>query len=550
MFSRFTGTRLSLVSVFSASLSVVFLLFLILSWLTFSRLLNFESILVNISEQALPKIVSSSQLYGEAARLLEFADLFSDSTSEVGERRAEQKLTAQVNVIKAFSNSYFNNEFFETQLEIINIELIEFSELIKERLTTQKKLMLREQQSSQLFAQAFSLSNGTNENIAKQQAEQVNWLSQLSQAMVMMNRALISGRLQEVRGLFSALEEKLDAIQITNIKSHNAEQKQQVIRDLNRLLFEANGLEALSVGLLRLNGREIGRKNFLHHLIDDYTRLLEHSAKEIEADIFAQTSATVAAVKQQRLIIGSVIVLTLIVLFIIIMIMQRRVLTRLRQISNMVHSKTLGKNEAVLLSGNDEISDLADAFTIFANTIEIQKQKLEHMSMSDGLTGIANRRALDMRLLHDIELSIRHKSDVAVLLMDIDNFKAYNDNYGHSAGDECLKHVCQVVCQVLRRDSDFVARYGGEEFVCIMPHTDINGAKDIAHKIIQTLTDVNLPHQFSPTKPYVTMSIGIAVSNAKQVLMPDTILNHADTALYAAKKAGKNRFEEYSAPAL
>jgi diguanylate cyclase (GGDEF)-like protein len=170
--------------------------------------------------------------------------------------------------------------------------------------------------------------------------------------------------------------------------------------------------------------------------------------------------------------------------------------------------------------------------------------------MSDGLTGIANRRALDIRLEHDINLSVRQRATVAVLLMDIDCFKLYNDNYGHSAGDQCLKKVSKIICNSLHRDSDFVARYGGEEFVCVLPDTDTQGAQGVASNIIKKMQDAALPHQYSNVTDYVTMSIGIATSQPSEVLTPETILKRADTALYVAKGSGKNSFSLYSAVTL
>jgi diguanylate cyclase (GGDEF)-like protein len=166
--------------------------------------------------------------------------------------------------------------------------------------------------------------------------------------------------------------------------------------------------------------------------------------------------------------------------------------------------------------------------------------------MSDGLTGIANRRALDIRLKHDIELSVRQKSNVALLLMDIDCFKQYNDNYGHSAGDQCLQDVAKFICESRQRDSDFVARYGGEEFACMLPNTDSKGAQEIAIHIIEELKKNALPHKYSNVADYITMSIGIATSHPNHLLTSEDIIRQADTALYAAKKAGKNTYRLYS----
>jgi diguanylate cyclase (GGDEF)-like protein len=122
----------------------------------------------------------------------------------------------------------------------------------------------------------------------------------------------------------------------------------------------------------------------------------------------------------------------------------------------------------------------------------------------------------------------------------------YNDNYGHSAGDQCLKDISQLICDSLHRDSDFVARYGGEEFVCVLPNTDSKGAKEIATRIIERFKHVALPHRYSNVADYVTSSIGITTSQANHLLTQETIIKQADTALHVAKNTGKNTYSEYS----
>jgi len=211
-------------------------------------------------------------------------------------------------------------------------------------------------------------------------------------------------------------------------------------------------------------------------------------------------------------------------------------------LNNLVKNRISGKESHAVLEGNDEITDLATNFSVFAQTIEDQRLKLEHMTLTDSLTQIANRRALDIRLHHDIELSVRKKSHVAVLLMDIDCFKLYNDNYGHAFGDECLKRIAKLLKGTLKRASDFVARYGGEEFVCVLPDTSKEGAEEMAELILKAIRSAKLEHRFSKVTNIVTLSIGIAVSGPEHILLPEKLLSRADKALYRAKNMGKNRY--------
>lgn len=125
-------------------------------------------------------------------------------------------------------------------------------------------------------------------------------------------------------------------------------------------------------------------------------------------------------------------------------------------------------------------------------------------------------------------------------------FKQYNDNYGHSAGDQCLKDISKIIRDSLQRNSDFLARYGGEEFVCVLPDTDSKGAQKIAKHLIAQFKHVALLHEYSNVADYVTMSIGISTSQPGDILTPEIIFKQADSALYVSKQTGKNSFTLYS----
>ena len=180
------------------------------------------------------------------------------------------------------------------------------------------------------------------------------------------------------------------------------------------------------------------------------------------------------------------------------------------------------------------------------NHLELKKQRdqLSQLSTTDGLTGIPNRRAFDAYLAKEWKRSSRVKAMLSLLMIDIDNFKAYNDNYSHLAGDECLKKVAAGLCQTLVRASDFCARFGGEEFVCVLPDTELAGALHIAAKVQEQIASLAIPHTFSSTSSFVTVSIGVATAcPSGKNLSPASFINEADTLLYAAKAKGRNRIE-------
>ena len=173
--------------------------------------------------------------------------------------------------------------------------------------------------------------------------------------------------------------------------------------------------------------------------------------------------------------------------------------------------------------------------------LQLANQQLQNLAMVDQLTQIANRRCFDEILNQEWHRLVREKRPLSLLLCDIDYFKQYNDTYGHPQGDICLQQVAQALQQGVQRSIDLVARYGGEEFVVILPHTDQEGALEVAQKIQDVLEQFNLPHRSSNVADRVTMSIGICSLIPTVERFPLDLINAADHALYQAKTLGRNR---------
>jgi two-component system, cell cycle response regulator len=173
--------------------------------------------------------------------------------------------------------------------------------------------------------------------------------------------------------------------------------------------------------------------------------------------------------------------------------------------------------------------------------LQTANQKLQQLAILDGLTGIANRRYFDLVLDNEWQRLAREKQPLSLILCDIDYFKAYNDTYGHPKGDLCLRKIAQVLQKATRRPADLVARYGGEEFAVILPNTDSKGALYIAESITKLLAQKRLFHQQSQVSEYVTFSIGTATQIPDSRQKAIISIKMADSALYRAKKAGRNR---------
>lgn len=170
-----------------------------------------------------------------------------------------------------------------------------------------------------------------------------------------------------------------------------------------------------------------------------------------------------------------------------------------------------------------------------------QSDLLERLAFTDGLTGIANRRAFDQQFEREWQRAVRTGAWLSLLLMDVDHFKPYNDLHGHARGDECLRTVAQSLATRVQRPGDLVARYGGEEFVVLLPDTPPDGAAALAASLLAAVDAAGLAHGASPVGPTVTLSVGGASAVPERSADHTALVVAADAQLYRAKAEGRHR---------
>jgi len=206
--------------------------------------------------------------------------------------------------------------------------------------------------------------------------------------------------------------------------------------------------------------------------------------------------------------------------------------------------EAITKEYRVLLKQHRKIIKISDRAS--SNMIIDQKEQITDLSDKvhyDALTGIYNRRYME-EMLERIVKGMKRAGDglLSILMMDVDFFKKFNDNYGHAEGDVCLIKVAQAIKDSLLRDDDFAARYGGEEFSVILPNTDVAGACAIAERILTNVRECNIPHEKSEAASFVTLSIGIATGEIRPEQNGMDFIKRADEALYYSKGGGRNRY--------
>lgn len=215
------------------------------------------------------------------------------------------------------------------------------------------------------------------------------------------------------------------------------------------------------------------------------------------------------------------------------------------------HYSVIEEEQALSLGAIDYISAETKPKILFKrvkNQMKLVKhsKELEHVSKTDALTGIANRMWFDNQLKEDWQAAIRGEGEVSLIMIDIDHFKLYNDEFGHIKGDECLTKVAQCLVANNKRSNDLVARFGGEEFVVLLPFTDTEGAKKIAADLVKAVNELNIEHSPKASHKNVTISAGVAsyspnFANENNFGVKNFI-ERADLKLYQAKKHGRNQF--------
>lgn len=178
---------------------------------------------------------------------------------------------------------------------------------------------------------------------------------------------------------------------------------------------------------------------------------------------------------------------------------------------------------------------------IIENKLNDVRLSIDEISKIDFVTNIYNRRYFDKVFMEEWENSKNDKNSLAVVMIDIDKFKEYNDRYGHIKGDQCLEMISSEIKKVMEETGDVVSRYGGEEFICLIKNSDLKKAEYVAEKIRKSVEDLNIEHKGWSEYKIVTVSIGIASVKPTSDLIPETIISMADEALYRAKNSGRNK---------
>ncbi|HET8711295.1 MAG TPA: diguanylate cyclase [Spongiibacteraceae bacterium] len=235
---------------------------------------------------------------------------------------------------------------------------------------------------------------------------------------------------------------------------------------------------------------------------------------------------------------------------VVLILFQRKLVRPLLSISSYLRAVRKNNDYTRRLDSNlrNELGELSHDIDALVQHVHVQQQQLQAqtremqaLSFQDGLTGLANRRRFDQSLTDNWVRAQRTRTALALIMLDVDYFKNYNDHYGHQRGDEALKQLAAIIRRIVVRQSDIAARYGGEEFAILLPDTSEASAQKIAERIQEELMLASIPHDYSAVSRALTVSIGIAAIIPSPTQSSRELVHQADSALYIAKGSGRNR---------
>ena len=502
-----------------------FLLILVLSLL---RLNDVRKVLDDITTSSIPTLSQATEITREVQHLISLSARLTSSESQSARRIIKTQLDETIERLNSSnSNVEQSDKYLATQLKVLTLEIQELNELVRQRIDVEKEVRVEREV---LFAYLNSIFEGKNRQYDGLQSSKS--LVPLVLQIAQINQQF---QLHELRKLEDSIEKSIAALRTSSLDKRSRE----LVNTLEEGVLGKWGMIDKQANVMRIRGRSRGRGSFVEHLAEEVASNIEFSASSVTQNTSSYALDTnIAVAKQIRLSVA----LSLIVMFIccaIIVYIYKRIIMRLIALTNLVEKSS---EEVVRFEGNDEISRLAKTFALYFERVKNQEAELTRLSLSDPLTHIPNRRAFEMEMEKAMAMSKRHKWPLTMVLLDVDSFKLYNDNYGHTKGDECLKAVAVELNNVVARNTDFCARYGGEEFVAILPDTDEKGARVKAEEIRKAIEALKIAHSKNPIAPVITVSLGVAtVEFAKNDSWAlTTILNAADKALYDAKSNGRN----------
>ena len=553
MFNKKQLKRLlsSLRVVMTSAILVVLFIFITLISQSYLRLIEINATVDAFKTQAIPAVTNSSLLYSQINKLTYLSERMVIARNEPELRKTITDLESHLAEITKVALSIDDTTFFRTQLNTVIGEILELQELVKQNLIINQEFEDKQTKIYETYREILDLSKSFKGNL--KQSKYFEWQRELADVLIPLGELNQTAYLHKIKKLGAHFETHL--LHLENFWDTEQDLEYNLltpkIANMRQLVLGPDGLVPLKKKITRLNGRLRGRANFMHNLIEDFSNQAEYSGYRKKTDVINKAKQQQNDILKQIKITGIMGSFAIVMLIAVLWLLHTRIVKRLILLKNNIKKKQQGDNVAIETKGYDEIADIAYSFNVYFKTVTQQKLILEELSLSDSLTNVPNRRAFDIRIENEWTTARREKWPMAVIMIDIDCFKLYNDNYGHGQGDKCLKQVAAALENAIPRSTDFIARYGGEEFSCILQNTSQEGALLVAERLVQSVYKQEILHDYSVVTNRVTVSVGVSfVDFAEEELSIEKLQIRADKALYKAKQKGRNQFHLYDSKTM
>ena len=523
-----TRRKQSISTITNILLGVFIGLIVLLISFTYIQLKETETSFKTIAVDVVPTLANNGIVYSQLSSLAFLVANFAQADSPAKMRIGEAEVTGQLKEIERLIET--SSIEIDSDLTLVRAEFSVLKSLIEELFALQQVLVNGENQ-------IYTIRSAIKDSDSTKRYEK-------TELLLLTLKLIDADKLIDVRRLQRSMEAQLATMTVEAKSASSIDA--QISRQVNDLVFGERGIINSKLLLLRTKGRVEGQRNFVRRLVLDIASATEFKAYEFARNQSLQAELLATRSSQQF----SVTLITHLVTFLtglaLIIFVKLRVVSRLKSLTHSLSQKAMPEKVESLYRQNDEISILARTVVEHIDTIDKQKAELTQLSFMDSLTKVGNRRAFNERIEQAVNLAMRNDLNLSVLLIDVDSFKQFNDEFGHVKGDECLYQVAQLVKNKAKRGSDFVARYGGEEFVCLLIGMPADEALEFASQLCTAIEALAIPHKLnSAVSDVVTVSIGVHTESTINAQSGERLLQCADTALYQAKTNGRNQAVQY-----
>ncbi len=418
----------------------IVLLFTLVVIFAIVRITELGKILDNLTDKTIPKMTQASSLINQVQELATLTTILSISENSPSLQLSNRKIQQSIQKINVeLLNRSSDGQLLTTQFSTITKESDELSDLVKQRIAGERALLAVKNKLNALILRDLKNMSSSESN-----AELENSFLNL---LLLSSKIEQQSRLHEIRQIEDSL-----AATVTKIKINLAAKNQNELVDIANLEFLLLGQDGLinqKVNSLRIIGRTLGRANFVRNLIADIASNLEYQNFVTNRTSIQKAREVNELAAQYSMLTILAGVISILLTLGLIYFLYKRIVVRLLSLSLQVKQASKDNEIEITMQGNDEIATLANTFSTYLNKVKEQEKALLNMTLTDPLTGIPNRRAFEQKLADTIDLAARNHWCVSVILIDVDFFKLYNDHYGHSDGDVCLRLVAKKLFSIV-----------------------------------------------------------------------------------------------------